>query len=128
MGLTVPADLDADATAVWAEVAGWLDARMEGGPVDAELLRAWCRSVVELREAEAWVAEHGTVMTVRDDKGNVRSSTTAPKYAQVRALRADLVRLAEAMGVAGKVRRAAPVAGASGPSKLEVLLGGRSVG
>lgn len=125
--MTVPADLDADATAVWAEVAEWMVGRADG-PVDAELLRAWCRSVVELREAEAWVAEHGTVMTVRDDKGNVRSSTTAPKYAQVRALRADLVRLAEAMGVAGKVRRATPVAGASGPSKLEVLLGGRSVG
>lgn len=109
MGLKAPADLTAAEKKIWKAVAGEVD----DSPVAAELLRAWCASVVELRAAEAWVREHGTVLTLRDDKGNVRSMAQAPKYVQVRALRADLLKLAEALKLSPKARAVAD--GGSGP-------------
>lgn len=109
MGLTAPGDLTADELEVWGLVADEVDS----SPVAVELLRAWCASVVELRAAEAWVREHGTVLTLRDDKGNVRSMAQAPKYVQVRALRADLLKLADALGLSPKARAVAD--GGSGP-------------
>ena len=79
--------------------------------VHAELLRAWCESVAELRACESWLAEHGSTLAMRDDKGNVRQIVTAPKYAQARALRADLGRLASQMAAAAAaVPTVAPVA------------------
>lgn len=81
--------------------------------VHAELLRAWCESVAEVRECESWLAEHGSTLAMLDDKGNVRQIVTAPKYAQARALRADLGRLASQMAAAAAaaaVPTIAPVA------------------
>lgn len=63
------------------------------------LLEQWCHVVAELEAHEAWVAEHGTTIVLRDDKGDVRSISEAPKYRQVRACRTDLVKLAGVLGV-----------------------------
>jgi len=101
VGLTPPSDLSADELAVWVTVCDEVD-----GSGSVELLRAWCASVVELRAGEAWLREHGSVLTLRDDKGNVRQVVQAPRYVQVRALRADLVRLADALRLSPRARGA----------------------
>lgn len=95
VGRNAPRDLTDAEIEVWNLVADDID----NSPVAVELLRAWCATVVELRASEAWVREHGPVLTLRDDKGNVRSRGQDPRYVQVRALRADLVRLADALGL-----------------------------
>jgi len=83
--------------------------------VDEELLRALCASVAESRTCEAWVAEHGTTYTTRDDKGQVKGTGDAPKYRQLRALRADIVRLSTALGLtpASRQQRAGLAPGAN---------------
>ena len=122
-----PVDLTEDEAGVWALVAGEVS-----GSVPAELLRAWCATVVELRAAELWVRENGTVLTLRDDKGNVRSVVQAPKYVQVRALRADLVKLADALALsprlAAKVAAGVSVGGGDGVDELARLRAGRRSG
>ena len=108
MGLIdAPGGMSAGAAVVWSAVVA--DAPPVSA-VHAELLRAWCESVVELRACESWLAEHGSTLAMRDDKGNVRQIVTAPKYAQARSLRADLGRLASQMAAAAAaVPAVAPV-------------------
>lgn len=121
MGLIPPSDLSAEALAEWESVASSPDLLA----ADCELVRAWCSTVVELRAAEAWCAENGTVLTLRDDKGNVRSQVQAPKYVQVRGLRADLVKLAGELGFSPRARGGVSVEdGPEVPSGLLRLLGG----
>lgn len=104
MSLSAPDGLSAEAAEVWRDVAA--DAESHGllDAIDRELLRSWCSTVAELRAAEAWVSEHGTTLTLRDDKGNVRSVVQAPKFVQVRGLRADLVKLASQLGFSPRGR------------------------
>lgn len=127
MGLSAPEGLSEAEAAVWDLVADEVS-----GSVAGELLRAWCACVVELRAGEAWVAEHGTTLTLRDDKGNVRSVVQAPKYVQVRALRGDLVRLADALALSPRARsKAAGVAvvdAGDGVDELAKLRAGRRSG
>lgn len=124
MGLTAPDDLSPAERSVWDVVAPFVDAESA-----AELVRVWCSTVVELRSAEAWVAEHGTTLTMRDDKGNVRNVVQAPKYVQARALRADLVKMADALRLSPRALAAGekdpPVAG-SGGTALDELTRRRS--
>lgn len=94
--MSAPAGMTAEAAAVWD---GAVAESADPGALNGELLRAWCETVVELRACEAWVREHGSTMVVRDDKGNVKQVVQAPKYVQVRALRADLVKLGRELGV-----------------------------
>src|SRR5699024_2550420 len=90
-----PRGMTAEERKVWRLVA----ADVDDSPVAVELLRAWCASVVELRRLEEWVAEHGTVLELFGMGGHLKSKAQAPEYVQVRALRADLVRLADALGL-----------------------------
>jgi len=69
------------------------------GPMTAELLALWRTYVAEIRDREAWVAENGPTIVFRDDKGDVRSVVEAPKYRQLCALRRDLTRLSQVIGV-----------------------------
>lgn len=95
MGLSdTPSGMTADAAVVWSAVV------VDAPPVSTvgvELLRAWCETVAEIRACEGWLAEHGSTLTLRDDKGQVRQVVQAPKYVQLRGLRADLGRLAAQM-------------------------------
>lgn len=121
--LVAPEDLTEAEAAVWALVAPHVAA-----PEAAELVRVWCSSVVELRAAEAWVRENGTTIAIRDDKGNLKSVSQAPKYVQVRALRSDLVKLADALRLSPRARAsaAASVSTGSGVSPLDELTRRRS--
>lgn len=84
-----------------------------GKPNDmtSRLLRAWCATWCEIEDREAWVAEHGSTITLRDDKGDVRSVVQAPKYVQLRGLRMDLVRLSAQLGVPALEANAQPKRG-----------------
>lgn len=97
MGLDPPTDIGEPAAAVWREVVARHFAAGDLSTVQVELLRAWCRTVVEIREAEQWCAANGTTYVLRDDKGQVRATGEAPAYRQLRALRKDLTTLARAM-------------------------------
>lgn len=122
--LVAPEDLTEAEAAVWGLVAPHVVA-----PEAAELVRLWCSSVVELRAAEAWVRENGTTIAIRDDKGNLKSVAQAPKYVQVRALRSDLVKLADALRLSPRARASAvsaSVSAGSGVSPLDELTRRRS--
>lgn len=90
-----PRGMSAEEQKIWRLVA----VDVEDTPAAVELLRAWCSSVVELRRLEEWVAEHGTVLELYGMGGHLKSKTQAPEYVQVRALRGDLIRLADALGL-----------------------------
>jgi phage terminase small subunit len=95
MGLAPPAGCSADFAAAWEGAVDQFRFDADEPVEQVELLRAWCQTTTELRAAEEWVAEHGTTMEIRDDKGQVKSVAQAPKYVQARALRLDLVKLAK---------------------------------
>lgn len=120
--LVAPEDLTEAEASVWDTVAHEVSGAGAG-----ELLRAWCSSVVELRAAESWVRENGTQITIRDDKGNVKSVVHAPKYVQVRALRGDLVRLGDALCLSPRSRSGVTAVADSTGSPLDELRRRRAV-
>lgn len=74
-----PAFLTGDARAKWDELV----ARADWKPGELDTLAAYCAAFGRWIAAERWLAEpgHGPVVTIKDDKGNVRSHTTAPEVA-----------------------------------------------
>lgn len=103
MGLSPPPGLCAAALTAWEEAAA--EYTHLSSVADAEILRAWSNTVSELRDGEAWVAENGSTFVLRDDKGQPRSTGEAPRYKQVRALRADLVKLAKRLAMADQAAK-----------------------
>lgn len=75
-------------------------------PAGVELWRALCETVADIAAAEAFVAETGQTITMRNDKGDVVRVVQAPRYQQLLALRRDLLKFGAQLGVAARVTAA----------------------
>lgn len=64
-------------------------------------LAAYCAAYGRWVRAEQWLAdpEHGPVVTIRDDKGNVKSHGPAPQLRIAEQASKEMSRLAAAAGV-----------------------------
>jgi phage terminase small subunit len=89
-----PPTLDEVAAAKWTQLHA---ARAGTGrawrPVELDALEAYCAAYSRWRAATAWLDEHGDVMTIRDDKGTIRSSAPAPKLAVAERARKAMTEL-----------------------------------
>lgn len=88
-----PVPFGATAAAKWAEL---IDTReWRGGQLAA--LAAYCAAHGRWVDAETWLndPDHGPVVTIRDDKGNVRSHGPAPQLAIAERSAKEVVRLAK---------------------------------
>lgn len=92
-----PFELKPDARVRWDRLglAGDLD--------DDALLAAasYAASYGRVVELERWLAENGTVVTIRDDKGNVRTHTKSPRVELLRTERKELDRHRRALSAYG---------------------------
>jgi len=86
-----PIPLSAEALAMWADLAS------STVPVaKLQALAAYCAAYGRWVTAETWLAqpEHGPVMTIRDDKGNIKSHGPSPHLAIAERSAKEMARLA----------------------------------
>jgi phage terminase small subunit len=62
-------------------------------------LAAYCVAWSRWVESEKWIAEHGTVMTIKDDKGNIKSYGDAPQLKIAERSSKEVVRLGRLLGI-----------------------------
>lgn len=94
-----PIALEGPAREKWDELAARVAARPRGRPTDLAQLAAYCTAYARWRDAEAFLATKGPVLTIRDDKGNVRSHGPAPQLTIAERASKDMARLARLLGV-----------------------------
>lgn len=92
-----PAPLAGAALDRWTALAPTVAARPNTRPSTMTQLAAYCAAFGRWHDAEAWLAdpEHGPVITIRDDKGNVRSHGPAPQVAIAERSAKEMARLAK---------------------------------
>jgi P27 family predicted phage terminase small subunit len=107
--LTVPKLVreDAAALAEWKRVVPELLERGLAEPLDKSVLAAYCLSWSRYLAAMVWLAENGDVMTLRTDKGEVKSSAVAPKLLVAERSLDRVIKLASLLGLepAGRAGR-----------------------
>jgi phage terminase small subunit len=96
-----PVPLAGAALAKWAELAPQLAARPHFRPAKMTDLAAYCAAFGRWHDAEEFLAdpEHGPVLTIRDDKGNIKSHGPAPQLAIAERAAKELARLAKSLGL-----------------------------
>jgi P27 family predicted phage terminase small subunit len=75
-----PEFLSGAALAEWQRITPELERLKLLARVDRAALAGYCECWATFVEAVAWMAENGKVMTVRDDKGNVKYVQTVPQF------------------------------------------------
>ena len=94
-------DLRGVARAKWDELAPVVAARPRTKPTDMQTLAAYCAAYGRWADAEAFLADpaHGPVLTIRDDKGNVRSHGPAPQLVIAERASKEMSRLAKLLHI-----------------------------
>ena len=89
--MTEPGWMAASAAGKWRE----LRARYAFGEHELDSLAAYCAAWGRWRDAEAWLAapDNGSVVTIRDDKGNVRVHATAPQLSVAERAAKEMARI-----------------------------------
>lgn len=83
---------------VGAAQAAWNERVRDGlRPEQVMNLAAWCAAYGRWYDAEEWLSDpaHGAVLTIRDDKGNVKSHGPAPQVAIAERSVKEMARLAK---------------------------------
>jgi len=75
-----PRSLSRRARQEWKRVTPELDRLGLLTVVDRAALAGYCQSWADYCEAVEWMEKNGRVMTVRDDKGNVRFTQAVPQF------------------------------------------------
>lgn len=76
-------------------------ARLRGRPVNPDLLEAYVLAWSRWKNAEEWLSDpnHGPVITIRDDKGNVKVHGIAPQVKVSESASREMARLAAALNI-----------------------------
>lgn len=64
-------------------------------------LTAYCAAFGRWHDAEEWLSDpaHGPVVTIRDDKGNIKTHGPAPQLGIAEKAQKEMIRLAKAIGL-----------------------------
>lgn len=98
-----PVPLVGAALGRWAE----LRAAAKWSPAELDDLAAYCAAYGRWHDAETWLADpsHGSVVTIRDDKGNIKSHAPAPQVAVAERASKEMARLGKALRLRQRVRQ-----------------------
>jgi phage terminase small subunit len=98
---TPPVHLDGAALDKWTELAAVLAKRPNVKSTDWLQLGAYCAAFGRWHDAEAWLAapDRGPVLTIRDDKGNIKSHGPDPHLAIAERSIKEMSRLAKALRI-----------------------------
>lgn len=92
----------------------WRDmvAQCRFAPQDADNLAAYCAAFARFRSAEEWLRdpEHGYIMTIADDKGNVKTHGVVPQVMMSERAAKEMSRLAKTLHLERKMKAAAAAA------------------
>jgi phage terminase small subunit len=94
-----PVALDERAARLWSEYAPVLASRSAARPSDWSQLAAYCLAASRWQAAEEWLQhpDHGPVLTIRDDKGNVKSHGPDPHLRIAETSLKEMGRLAKTL-------------------------------
>ena len=97
-----PVPLRGAALKRWRELVGAADWRTG----ELATLAAYCAAHGRWAEAEEWLAdpEHGAVVTIRDDKGNIKSHGPAPQLAIGERAAKEMARLAKELRLVQRLK------------------------
>lgn len=87
--------------AKWTELEPIISARPALKPTTIAALEAYCAAYGRWHTAEQFLADpaHGPVVTIRDDKGNIRSHGPAPQLAIAERAQKEMTRLARMLRI-----------------------------
>lgn len=92
------------ATERWNEIAPLLAEVLTR--LDLEALAKYCQCYAQYRMAQAWMAEHGMTMTVRNDKGEVKIIAPVPHVGIASKMLAEMRHYEKAFGLTPAARSA----------------------
>lgn len=93
----------------WQRVAPLLSTMGVLREADTALLSAYCHAYQEWCEAVSWMAENGSTMTIRDDKGFVKSVQVVPQWRIAQGAAERMKRLGAEFGLSPSSRAALKV-------------------
>lgn len=94
---SVPEVLNQDGSAKWGEIMERFAGKKRGPNMD--LVLAYCTAYQRWMEAERFVAEHGTVITIRDDKGIIKSHGATPQLRIAESSCKEMTRIGKSLGL-----------------------------
>lgn len=74
--------------------------------LDLEAFAIYCQCYAHYRDAQAWMAEHGTTMTLRNDKGEVKMIAPVPHVGVAQKMLAEMHKYEVAFGLTPAARSA----------------------
>lgn len=92
-------ELSGAARVKWDALAPVVEARPRRKATDLDDLAAYCAAFGRWAAAEEWLSDpsRGAVLTIRDDKGNVKSHGVAPQVLLAERSAKEMARLAKAL-------------------------------
>ena len=101
-----PTWLRKDAKRVWKKIAPRLDAMKVLGEIDRNSLARYCQIFAKWREAEEFLAKHGTALPVRNAAGDLVDFKQFPQVNLAMKLSDQLLRLEREFGMTPSARAA----------------------
>ncbi len=96
--------LDADARAIWDQLAPMLEAMGVLSRIDGHALARYCRLWTRWRKTEAFIEKNGEVYTLRDEAGKPRYVQQWPQVSIAAKLAQQLTRLEQEFGMTPSAR------------------------
>jgi P27 family predicted phage terminase small subunit len=120
-----PKWLTAEAKREWKRITPELDNLGLLAHVDQAALAGYCQCFARWQEAEKFIEEHGTVCTMRDDKGNVKWTQPVPQVGIATKMMDRMHRFAAEFGLTPASRTRIQVSsGAPGMDALDEAIFG----
>lgn len=89
----------------WERVVPLLKKANRLHQTDAAALGIYCQCYARWKEAEVWMSEHGTVATVRNDKGEVKSTFPVPRMQIATKMLEKVLRYQQEFGLTPAARQ-----------------------
>ena len=89
----------------WETITAILDARRLASPVVLDAVAAYCVAYGRWAAAETWLNDpkHGPVITIKDDKGNIKSHGPSPYITISERAGKEMSRIAETVKLYGLI-------------------------
>ena len=118
-----PKSLSKRAKAAWKKVVPQLSQMGVLTRIDGEALARYCTMLARYWDAEDFIKEHGTVLPIRDENGNLKYLQQIPQVGMANKLAVMLLRIEQEFGMTPSSRSSIYVEGSHGtePSLAEFM-------
>lgn len=117
-----PKQLSKRARKKWKEVVKWLADRELIAKVDEAVIAGYCQNYADWLDCLEFTSKNGSVLILRDDKGNVKWAQTDPHVSQARNHLEKVRQFAEMLGLSPEARTRLKLDNKKPQSRREMLL------